>query len=325
MLYPLKFKPLYKERIWGGRRMEAAFGKKLPAGKKIGESWELSGVQGDVSVVSNGKLAGNDIEELVEVYMGDLVGDAVYERFGQEFPLLIKFIDAADILSIQVHPDDDLAAERHNAYGKTEMWYVLDSDPGAELCVGFNRKVSRQEYLESVEAGSLPELLSRIKVKPGDAYFIPAGTIHAIGKGLMVAEIQQTSDITYRVFDWNRVDDKGNPRQLHTELAVDAINFADTDNYNVTVSPKAGEAAMMQSCKYFASSVLAVDGAMTRPYVELDSFVIYICLEGSADVVWSGGRESVTKGETMLVPAVIDEVTLEGNAKIIEVYIPGQQ
>lgn len=324
MLYPLKFKPLYKERIWGGRRMAEAFGKKLPEGKKIGESWELSGVEGNLSVVSNGKLAGNNIEELIEVYMGDLVGDSVYEKFGLEFPLLIKFIDAADVLSIQVHPDDKLAAERHNAYGKTEMWYVLDNDPGAELCLGFNRKVSREEYLESVKNGNLPELLDRVKVKPDDAYFIPAGTIHAIGKGLLVAEIQQTSDITYRVFDWNRVDDNGNPRELHTELAVDAINFGDHEEYNVTVSPKKGEAAQMQSCSYFASSVLSVNGEMVRPYVELDSFVIYICLEGKADLVWEKGRETIKKGETMLIPAEIDEITLEGDAKIIEVYIPGK-
>lgn len=324
MLYPLKFKPLYKERIWGGRRMAEAFGKKLPEGKKIGESWELSGVEGNLSVVSNGKLAGNNIEELIEVYMGDLVGDSVYEKFGLEFPLLIKFIDAADVLSIQVHPDDKLAAERHNAYGKTEMWYVLDNDPGAELCLGFNRKVSREEYLESVKNGNLPELLDRVKVKPDDAYFIPAGTIHAIGKGLLVAEIQQTSDITYRVFDWNRVDDNGNPRELHTELAVDAINFGDHEEYNVTVSPKKGEAAQMQSCPYFASSVLSVNGEMVRPYVELDSFVIYICLEGKADLVWEKGRETIKKGETMLIPAEIDEITFEGDAKIIEVYIPGK-
>lgn len=325
MLYPLKFKPLLKERIWGGSRMRSVLGKRLPSGKKIGESWELSGVEGDLSVVANGYLAGNDIEELIEVYMGDLVGDTVYEKFGVEFPLLIKFIDAAEALSIQVHPDDALAAERHNAYGKTEMWYVLDSDADANLYLGFNRNVSREEYLDSVEAGTLSDMLTRVDVKPGDAYFIPAGTIHSIGGGVMVLEIQQTSDITYRVFDWTRTDKDGNSRELHTDLAVDAMDFHRRDDLDITVVPKPHEAVPMQSCDYFASSLLSVDGTMVRPYVELDSFVIYVCVNGSADMVWDGGREKIAKGETVLIPAEMDEITLEGKARIIEVYIPGKE
>lgn len=325
MLYPLKFKPLLKERIWGGSRMRSVLGKRLPSGKKIGESWELSGVEGDLSVVANGYLAGNDIEELIEVYMGDLVGDTVYEKFGVEFPLLIKFIDAAEALSIQVHPDDALAAERHNAYGKTEMWYVIDSDADANLYLGFNHNVSREEYLDSVEAGTLSDMLTRVDVKPGDAYFIPAGTIHSIGGGVMVLEIQQTSDITYRVFDWNRTDKDGNSRELHTDLAVDAMDFHRRDDLDITVVPKPHEAVPMQSCDYFASSLLSVDGTMVRPYVELDSFVIYVCVDGSADMIWNGGREKIAKGETVLIPAEMDEITLEGKASIIEVYIPGKE
>ncbi len=305
--------------------MRSVLGKRLPSGKKIGESWELSGVEGDLSVVANGYLAGNDIEELIEVYMGDLVGDTVYEKFGVEFPLLIKFIDAAEALSIQVHPDDALAAERHNAYGKTEMWYVLDSDADANLYLGFNRNVSREEYLDSVEAGTLSDMLTRVDVKPGDAYFIPAGTIHSIGGGVMVLEIQQTSDITYRVFDWNRTDKDGNSRELHTDLAVDAMDFHRRDDLDITVVPKPHEAVPMQSCDYFASSLLSVDGTMVRPYVELDSFVIYVCVDGSADMVWDGGREKIAKGETVLIPAEMDEITLEGKARIIEVYIPGKE
>lgn len=305
--------------------MRSVLGKRLPSGKKIGESWELSGVEGDLSVVANGYLAGNDIEELIEVYMGDLVGDTVYEKFGVEFPLLIKFIDAAEALSIQVHPDDALAAERHNAYGKTEMWYVLDSDADANLYLGFNRNVSREEYLDSVEAGTLSDMLTRVDVKPGDAYFIPAGTIHSIGGGVMVLEIQQTSDITYRVFDWNRTDKDGNSRELHTDLAVDAMDFHRRDDLDITVVPKPHEAVPMQSCDYFASSLLSVDETMVRPYVELDSFVIYVCVDGSADMVWDGGREKIAKGETVLIPAEMDEITLEGKARIIEVYIPGKE
>jgi len=325
MLYPLKFKPLFKERIWGGERMKSVLGKRLPSGKKIGESWELSGVEGDLSVVANGYLAGNDIEELVEVYMGDLVGDSVYEKFGVEFPLLVKFIDAAEALSIQVHPDDKLAAERHNAYGKTEMWYVVDSAPGAGMYIGFGRDVDRGEYLASVEAGTLPDMLARVEVKPGDAYFIPAGTIHSIGGGVMVLEIQQTSDITYRVFDWNRTDKDGNSRELHTGLAVDAIDFRRRDDLDITVAPGPNEAVRMRSCDYFVSSLVSVDGAAVRPYVGLDSFVIYVCVEGSADMVWEGGREKISKGETVLIPAEIDEITLEGKASVVEVYIPGKE
>lgn len=302
--------------------MESVLGKRLPSGKRIGESWELSGLGGDLSVVANGYLAGNDIEELIEIYMGDLVGDAVYEKFGVEFPLLIKFIDAAEALSIQVHPDDALAAERHNAYGKTEMWYVLDSDPGARLFLGFDRDVDRDEYLASVENGTLPDMLASTEVKPGDAYFIPAGTIHSIGGGIMLLEIQQTSDITYRVFDWNRTDENGNSRELHTGLALDAIDFSRRDDLDITAPPKRDEAVPMQSCGYFATSLLSVNGSMTRPYVGLDSFVIYVCVDGSADMVWEGGREKIAKGETVLIPAEIDEMTLEGKARIIEVYIP---
>ena len=282
-------------------------------------------MEGDLSVVKNGYLAGNDIEELTEVYMGDLVGDSVYERFGVEFPLLIKFIDAAQALSVQVHPGDELAAERHGAYGKTEMWYILDSEPGAGIYLGFNRDVTLDEYASAVENGTLPELLEYVEVEPGDAYFIPSGTVHAIDKGVTLAEIQQTSDITYRLFDWNRTDKEGNPRQLHTELAAEAIDFERRDDLNVTVAPVKGQAVRMQSCRYFASSVLSVDGSMTRPYMEIDSFIIYVCTKGSAEMVWDGGRDRIGKGETVLVPAEIDEITLEGRAEIIEVYIPDKK
>lgn len=197
MLYPLKFKPLVKERIWGARRLETIFAKRLPDRVPVGESWELSGVTGDVSVVANGNLKGNTLEEMIEIYMDDLVGEKVYEKFGNEFPLLIKLIDADDNLSIQVHPNDTLAAARHGTYGKTEMWYVMDHEPGATLYLGFNQTVTREKYLEYLALGRLEELLNKYTVERGDAFFIPAGAIHAIGRGLVVAEIQQTSDITY--------------------------------------------------------------------------------------------------------------------------------
>ena len=321
MLYPLKFKPLFKERIWGGTALASAMGKKLPAGKIIGESWELSGVEGDISVVANGKLKGNNLQELIEVYMGDLVGEKVYEKFGLEFPLLIKLIDAQDVLSIQVHPDDKLAAERHNSYGKTEMWYVIDNEPGGSLYVGFKDHVTREQYLDAVAKGTLPTLLNKYEVKKGDAYFIPAGTIHAIGKGLLIAEIQQTSDITYRVDDWGRVDKDGNPRQLHTELAVDAIDFTSHDNLNVTRAPKTNEAITIEHCNYFTTNVLEVKGEVERDYAPLDSFVIYMCLGGNVEVLSAEGNETLTKGETMLIPAETNSVTLKGEATLLEIYI----
>ena len=230
MLYPIKFRPRVKERIWGGHAiaaMKAGSGARLSPDKLYGESWELSSVSGDVSVVANGFLKGNDLNEIVEVYMGDLVGEKIFERYGIGFPLLVKYLDCNDVLSVQVHPDDTLAAERHDSAGKTEMWYVVDCKPGAALYVGFkNPEITREEYIEAVAKSTLPELLNRIEVSPGDIFFIPAGVVHALGAGIEVIEIQQTSDITYRIYDWDRVDASGRPRELHTALAVDAIDFS---------------------------------------------------------------------------------------------------
>lgn len=321
MLYPFKFKPLFKDRIWGGDLLARAMDKKLPAGKLIGESWELSAVPGDVSVVANGKLAGNNLEELTEVYMGDLVGDHIYNRFGLLFPLLIKLIDAEDDLSIQVHPNDQLARERHNSYGKTEMWYVLACEPGAALYVGFNRTVTREEYLSHVNDGTLADILDRVEVKPGDTFFIPAGAIHAIGRGILIAEIQQTSDITYRVFDWNRVDANGQGRELHTELALDAINFEPDQHFDVTRAPRKNEAVNLVSSPYFVTNVVEVSGRLHRSHEDKDSFVIYMATEGDLTLSWADGSERIAKGETVLVPAILDAVTLEGEGKLLEIYM----
>lgn len=321
MLYPLKFKPRFKERIWGGRLLEQTMSKKLPKGKLIGESWEISAVQDDISVVESGELAGNDLQELIEVYMGDLVGEKVYERFGIEFPLLIKLIDAQDTLSIQVHPDDELAAQRHNSYGKTEMWYVVDCAEDAELFLGFEKPVTPEKYLEAVENGTLAELLHRQKVKKGEAYFIPAGMIHAIGKGMLIAEIQQTSDITYRVFDWNRVDEKGNGRELHTELAVGAINFAAGEEFDITKQPEENRSVTLKKCQYFTTNTIKLNGTIERNNIALDSFVIYMSLGGKATLSWSGGSEVIRMGETILVPACMEVITLEGQGELLEIYI----
>ena len=321
MLYPVKFKPLFKERIWGGELLASAMNKKLPAGKRIGESWELSAVPGDISVVANGKLAGNNLEELTEVYMGDLVGDHIYNHFGLLFPLLIKLIDAQDDLSIQVHPNDQLARERHNSYGKTEMWYVLACEPGASLYVGFNQSVTREKYLQHVNDGTLADILDKVPVKPGDTFFIPAGTIHAIGRGLLIAEIQQTSDITYRVFDWNRVDANGKGRELHTELALDAIDFDSKQQYDKTRSPRKNEAVNLVNSPYFVTNVVEVSGELTRNHEDKDSFVIYMGTEGGLDLTWGAGTETLAKGETILVPACLDEVVLKGEGKVLEIYM----
>ena len=313
MLYPLKFKPILEERIWGGHQLGEKMGKKLPTGKLIGESWEISSVPGNISVISNGKLAGNTL--------GDLVGDKIYNKFGLLFPLLIKLIDAQDALSIQVHPNDQLAKERHNSYGKTEMWYIVDAEKDAQLCLGFNRPVTKEEYLKHVADGTLADILARVPVKQDDAYFIPAGAIHAIGKGILIAEIQQTSDITYRVFDWNRVDKNGKSRELHTELAVDAINFAPDQHYDITHKPEVNRSVNLVECPYFTTNVVEVKGELTRSYEALDSFVIYMVLDGDLTMKWKDGSEKATKGETVLVPACIDEMTLEGNAKLLEIFI----
>ncbi|MFI3294462.1 MAG: type I phosphomannose isomerase catalytic subunit [Rikenellaceae bacterium] len=321
MLYPLKFNPLLKERIWGGEEL-SKFGKKLPAGKKIGESWELSGVSGDISVVSEGALKGNNLQELIEIYMGDLLGDRVYATFGEEFPLLVKLIDAQDFLSIQVHPDDELSKSRHGAYGKTEMWYVVDNQPGAELFLGFNQEVDKQKYMEYLERGELDQLLTRFAVSKDSAYFIPAGAIHAIGKGILVAEIQQTSDVTYRVFDFNRVDDQGKSRELHTELALDAISYVQSNEYDVTTSAPVNHVAPIATCQYFQTNSIEIDGGIEREYADLDSFVIYVCLDGELTIETEKTSVSIKTGETVLIPAVITNLTLKGKGKLLESYIP---
>lgn len=321
MLYPLKFKPRFKERIWGGNALKTLLGKDIPEGKPIGESWEISAVQGDVSVVAEGPLKGNSLQELIEIYMGDLVGDGVYEKYGIEFPLLIKFIDARDDLSIQVHPDDDLAFVRHDSYGKTEMWYILEAEPGAALYMGFNREVSPQEYMDAAQSGDITGLLNRVEVEAGQAFFIPAGTIHAIGKGIVLAEIQQTSDITYRVYDYGRTDEHGNQRELHTELAAGAIDFVRSDDYDVTPLPVINQPVTLVDDDHFTVSLLKVDDNLERDYSNLDSFVIYICTEGELNVCYSEGAIPLTTGEVLLVPRQEDYIEIDGDGSVLECYI----
>ena len=323
-LYPIKFKPIFHEKIWGGNRMKTILNKDFGNLPNCGESWELSGVEGNISVVSNGFLAGNDLNELIEIYMGDLVGDKVYEKFGVEFPLLIKFIDAQDDLSIQVHPNDKLSKERHNAYGKTEMWYVAGTEEGALINSGFNQEVDREKYLEYFNSNKLTDLLHYDEAEVGDVFFIPAGRVHAIGKGCLVAEIQQTSDVTYRIFDYNRKDDKGNERELHTDMALDAIDFSYSSRYKTDYKTEENEAVEIVSCPYFTTNIIEFSKELDKDYNQLDSFVIYMTMEGEFEVTTEGGTEKIEMGETVLLPASLESVQLKPiskSVKILEVYI----
>jgi len=322
MLYPLKFQPVLKEKIWGGNKLKELFNKVTDA-ENIGESWELSGIDGDESVVMNGFLAGNSLTELIEVYMGDLVGDKIYERFGLSFPLLFKLIDSNDKLSIQVHPNDEIAAQRHNSFGKTEMWYVVAAEPGAELVIGFKNDCSRDEYLDALDTGNVEDLLQNVPIKKGDVFFIPAGLVHAIGKGAVIAEIQQSSDITYRIYDYKRVDDKGNERELHTQQALDVIRFEPSKNPKTEYQTKPNELTPLVSCEYFTTNLVSFDRPLTRNYGRLDSFVAYMCVEGSFVISVSGEKTTVDTGETVLVPASVIEVDLipDRPTKFLEVYI----
>ncbi|MBN1986614.1 MAG: class I mannose-6-phosphate isomerase [Prolixibacteraceae bacterium] len=323
-LYPLKFKPVFFEKIWGGNRMKTLLNKNYTSLSNCGESWEISGVEGNISVVENGFLAGNNLQELVEIYMGDLVGDKVFKKFGEEFPLLIKFIDAADDLSVQVHPNDKLAKERHNAYGKTEMWYVVDAEKGALINSGFNQEVTKEKYLEYFNAGKLMDLLHYDEVFEGDVFFIPAGRVHAIGKGALVAEIQQTSDVTYRIFDYNRKDANGNERELHVDLALDAIDFSYRQEYKTKYEKAKNTSSEIVSCDYFTTNFLEFDKTVEKEYNQLDSFIIYMNLEGEFEVEFEEGTERVKKGETVLIPASLETYKLKplsANVKTLEVYI----
>lgn len=323
-LYPLKFTPIFKDKIWGGNKIKSLLNKDYGSLPNCGESWEISGVEGNISVVLNGYLAGNSLEELIEIYMGDLVGDQLFETFGAEFPLLIKFIDANDDLSIQVHPNDELAKERHNAFGKTEMWYVIQADQGSKLQSGFNQEVDQEKYLEKLEKTELTDILNFEEVKAGDVYFIPAGRIHAIGKGILLAEIQQTSDITYRIYDYNRRDDKGNLRELHTELALDAIDYTLYPEFKTKYESKINESVELVSCKYFTTNVLELNQMIEKDYNKLDSFVIFICLDGELLIETESGSESVQKGETILIPASVENVQLKpvsATVRLLEVYV----
>lgn len=322
-LYPFKFKPVYKDKVWGGKKIQTVLGQNFSPLPNCGEVWVLSGVEDNQTMIANGFLEGNELNELVEIYMGELVGEAVYSKFGNEFPILIKFIDANDWLSIQVHPDDELAARRHNSLGKSEMWYIMDAEKDSELISGFSKKVNKDEYVKHLANNTLKSILNFEKVARGDVYYMPAGRVHALGPGILLAEIQQTSDVTYRIYDWDRIDKAGMLRELHTELAVDAIDFSIPDKYKTEYEPAENKTVDVVDSPYFTTNMIHLTQPLHKDYSELDSFVIYICPEGSFQLVVHEQEYFAKAGEAVLLPAAIESVDIhpKGECKILEVYM----
>ena len=322
-LYPLQFAPILKNYIWGGTRLKTVLNKNTKT-SKCAESWELSGVSENISVVKQGFLKGNNLMELIEIYMGDLVGDKIYERFGIEFPLLIKFIDAKDDLSIQVHPDDRLAAERHGAYGKTEMWYIMEAGKDSNLIVGFNQKMDKEKYLQALNDKKIKEIMNYEKVSAGDVFFMPAGRVHAIGKDILLAEIQQTSDITYRIYDWDRVDATGKSREMHTELAIDAIDYSTQNEYKTFYQKPTNGTTELVNCQHFTANLLSFKQPLNKDYQHLDSFIIYICTSGKCSINWGTSEyQQIRKGDTILLPAVLKKIRLipDEPTELLETYV----
>jgi len=320
---PLKFEPILKTIVWGGEKIAPYKGIETEQ-KHIGESWELSGVSGNESVVAEGPLKGKTIAQLVKEYKADLVGKHVYENTGDEFPLLIKFIDALSDLSIQVHPNDELAAKRHNgSKGKTEMWYVVDAEPGAHLLSGLTEKITPEQYAAKVADGTITDVLARYEVHPGDVFFLPAGRIHAICGGCFIAEIQQTSNITYRIYDYGRLGLDGKPREVHTELAKDAIDYTVYPDYRTHYEPRQNEEQEVVSCKYFTTSIYDLTLPYAKDLSEIDSFLVVMCLTGSGAIEVDGEEVPVHQGETVLIPAAADDICFvpDGSMKVLTSYI----
>ena len=314
-LYPLKFQPILKSIIWGGNDI-SKFKNLENIEDGIGESWEISAVEDNISIVKNGKLAGKPLDVLINEAKGQLVGEKVYSKFGNKFPLLIKFIDAQDDLSIQVHPDDELAEKRHNSFGKTEMWYVVKTKPNAFIISGFKDKITPEQYLEKVEDNTFTDALQKHMVKEGDVYFLPAGRVHAIGSGCFIAEIQQTSNITYRIYDYNRKDAQGKGRELHTELAKDAIDYTVYDSYETEYKTEKNELVELVSCEYFTTNLLYLDKQFDQNISDIDSFIVYMCLEGSCTIVDDKQNKiNIEQGETILIPASAKQITISPTSK----------
>ena len=318
---PLKFNALFKSTLWGGDKI-IPFKNLDVQQENVGESWEISGVKGNETIVADGPYAGKKLNELVEELKGKLVGEDNYQRFGNEFPLLIKFIDARQDLSIQVHPTDEIAKMQGKERGKTEMWYLMDSDKDATLLCGLKKKITPEEYAQMVENDTIVDAIDRYEVKEGDCFFLPAGRIHAIGTGCFLAEIQQTSDVTYRIYDFKRKDKDGNYRQLHTKEAAECINYNVESNYRTDYTPVKNQGVSLVQCPYFNTAVYDLDEPMTIDYSELDSFVILIGLKGNATITDNEGNTfTLQAGESVLVPATTETLKVDGNIKFLETYV----
>ena len=322
-MYQLKFEPILKQTLWGGDKI-ISFKQLNDTRTEVGESWEISAVEGSESIVAEGHDKGMTLTEVLSKYREELLGEANYARFGVKFPLLVKFIDARQDLSIQVHPSDELAKKRHNSMGKTEMWYVIGADKGAKLRSGFSEQITPKEYKDRVYNNTITEVLQEYDIQPGDVFFLPAGRVHSIGAGAFIAEIQQTSDVTYRIYDFDCKDAKGNARELHTDLAREAINFEVLDDYRTQYDVVENEPIELVACPYFTTSLYDMTEEITCDYSELDSFVIFVCVEGSCTLYDNEKNEvSFKAGETVLMPAFIQEVTIvpNGKVKLLETYV----
>jgi len=316
--YPLQFEPILKERIWGGTKLKSYLNKPITS-EITGESWEISTVDNDVSIVSNGDFKGKSLSELINEFPVEILGTKVYAAFGKQFPLLFKYLDAREDLSIQLHPNDELAKKRHNSFGKTEMWYVMQADNDAELIVGFKKKSSPEEYTQHLNDKTLLDILDTKKVQKGNVFFLATGTIHAIGAGNVIAEIQQTSDITYRVYDFDRVDSNGNKRELHNDLALEAINY-DTVEAQRTYSKTENMANEIVNCQYFTTNFIPLNGQMNIQKTK-DSFTVYMCVDDHFELICNGETYVYQKGDTVLIPAFLTDFQLNGKASILEIYI----
>ena len=317
-LYPLQFEPILKERIWGGEKLKTQFNKKLVSAI-TGESWELSAVEGDLSVVANGFYQGKLFTELIESSPEEFLGARIFKQYGTQFPLLFKFLDAKDDLSIQVHPNDVLAKKRHNSFGKTEMWYVVQADPESRIIVGFKKDSSEKEYLENLKNKSLLSILETIKVNTGDVFFLETGTVHAIGAGVVIAEIQQTSDITYRLYDFDRKDANGNTRELHVDLALEAINYDKVETQR-NYKKEENQSNLVVDCPYFTTNFIPLKSKI-QINKEGDCFTVYMCVDGSFSIQVENEDYTYKKGDTVFIPASLKNYNLSGNASILEIYI----
>jgi len=322
-LYPLKFKTIFKDKIWGGDKIKTVLGKDFSPLPNCGETWELSGVEGNISQIKNGSLSGKELNWILEEYGEKLVGEKIYEKFGTQFPLLVKFIDANEDLSIQVHPDDKFAKSRHNSFGKTEMWYVIQRDEGAQLISGFQNDTKRDEYLSHLHQSSLINILNQVEVDEGDCFFIPAGRVHSIGKGILLAEIQQTSDVTYRIYDFDRTDNSGKKRELHTEQALDVIDYSGQEEYKVQYTDIKNRPVTLVECPYFTARKLNYDRQYVPDFETLDSFIIYTCLNGNFTVEYDSDFVKAEKGEVLLIPAALNSYNLktDDGFTALETYI----